>query len=127
MLLEEVQRDDLEGLLVGSREYDGASHSLVGSVFPCLGADAPPVARREAGEPVLGHRRDQIVPLGARELQEPLGDQAANGMQAPVVAVSIAAAIPVPSRQGVGRASLQLGPKNVERWQQRCQLGNLVD
>jgi hypothetical protein len=64
---------------------------------------------------VLGHRRDQVVALGARELEEPLGDHAANGMQAPVVAVSIAAAIPIPSRQGVGRASLQLATKDVER------------
>ena len=115
MLLKQLQRDDLEGLFVSGRDNHRTSDPLIRSVLPSLRADAPPIARGKAREPVLGNGRDQVVPSGARKIEELLGHDAANRMQTPVVPVGIAATVPVPARQGVYRACLQIPSEDIER------------
>ena len=63
---------------------------------------------------MLGHGGDQVVALGAGELEEILGYYAAYRVESPIVPVGVAAAVPVPPGKRVGGASLQLLPKDVE-------------
>jgi len=108
MLLEKLQRDNLECLFVSCRNDHWASDPLFGCVLPGLRADAPSIARGEAWESMLGNGCHQVVPLGESELQELPCYDAANRMQAPVIPVGIAAPVPVPPSQRVLRALLQI-------------------
>ncbi len=127
MLLEQLQRDDLQGLFVGRRDDDGTGDPLIGSVLPSLCTHAPPIPWGKARETVLGNGCDKVVPLGSRKLQELLGHDATNRVKAPVAPVGIAAPVPEPARQGVHRAWLQITSEDVERRQHRHRLPNSVD
>ena len=99
MLLENFQGNDLQSLLVSGRNDHRAAHAFLNGILPSLCADAPPVAGGQPGETVLRHRCDQVIPLRACELQELLGNKAANGVQTPVISVCIAASIPIPTSE----------------------------
>ena len=114
MLLESFQGNDLQSLLVSGGNDHRAAHSLVNGILPCLCADAPSVAGGQPGETVLRHWCDQVIPLGACELQELLGNQAANGVQTMVIAVCVAASIPIPASERFSRSGIQNAPENVE-------------
>src|SRR6202044_4275053 len=61
---EELEGNDLEGVLVGGFEDDGAGCSGLLDLQPTGGADAPAVSWFEAGEAVLGHGGREIVAEG---------------------------------------------------------------
>ena len=78
MLLQELQIHNLQSLLMSSRKGHWACHSCRSCILPGLRADAPPIAGGKSGETVLGHRGNQIVPLGSCKLQELLCNDATN-------------------------------------------------
>ncbi len=81
---------------------------------PARRAHAPLVAVAQAGEPVLRHRRRQVVADCLRELEEVVGDPAAHDVHARVVAVVLAATGAVVAGDRVERARLQLGAEHVD-------------
>ena len=114
MILESFQGNDLQSLLVSGRNDHGTGHAFLNGILPCLCAYAPPVTGGQAGESVLRHRCDQVISLGACELQELLGNYAANGVQTTVIAVCVAASIPIPTGERFSGAGIQNAPENVE-------------
>ena len=92
VLDEELEGDDLEGVLVGGFEDDGAGCSGLLDLQPAGGADAPAVAGFEAGEAVLGHGGGEIVAEGFGGGEEGRIDDAADGVDAVVVGAGLAAA-----------------------------------
>ena len=80
---------------------------------PACRAHAPLVAGAQAGEAVLRHRRRQVVAVGDGELQELVGDHAADDVEPGVVAAVLAAARAVVPGQRVHRARDQLVAEDV--------------
>lgn len=61
MLLQQLERHDVEGTLVRAREHDGGRRAVQVRAQPVGRRDAPPVTRIQPGEPVLRHRRAEVV------------------------------------------------------------------
>lgn len=113
VLNEKLKWDDLEGVLVGGFENDWTSGAGLLDLEPAGGADAPAVARLEAGEAELGHGSDEVVAEGARGLQEGLIDDAADGVDAEVFGAGVAAAVAVEAGHGGAAAGLQREAEDV--------------
>ena len=62
VLDEELEGDDLEGVLVGGFEDDGAGGSGLLYLEPARGADAPAIAGFEAGKPYCGMGVERSLP-----------------------------------------------------------------
>jgi hypothetical protein len=107
VLEEDIEGDDIEGVLVGGFEDDGAGSAGALDLEPSGGADAPAVACLEAGKAVLGHGRGEIVAETGGLGQEGVGDDAADGVHAEIVRAGVAAAIAEEAGEGVGAAGFQ--------------------
>src|SRR5258708_33488636 len=121
---EELEGNDLEGVLVGGFEDDGAGCSGLLDLQPAGGADAPAVARLEAGEAELGHGRGEVVAEGLGGGEKRGVDDAANGVYAEIVAAGVAAAVAVEAGhgftatgvEGLTEDVLAAGDLGVEGW-----------
>ncbi len=107
VLNEELEGDDLEGVLVGGFEDDGAGGSGLLDLQPAGGADAPAVSGFEAGEAVLGHGGGEIVAEGLGGGEERGVDDAADGVDAVVVGAGLAAAGAVEAGHGLAAAGVE--------------------
>src|SRR5258706_8946280 len=104
VFLERRERNDCKGFLVRCLErHRGRAPGLV-RLAPGPRADAPPIARLEAWKPVLGRRRDQVVALVARELEERRGDLRAYHVQAEILGPGVAAPVAVEAGARLERA-----------------------
>src|ERR1700694_3301597 len=113
VLPERLQGHHVEGALVGGgQHYRGGAAFAVG-LEPVRGGDAPAVAWHEAGEPVLGYRRRQVVADGALVLQELGGHDGADGVPAEVLGPGRAAAVAVEAGERVGAARFERAPQHV--------------
>lgn len=63
VLLQRLQRHHLEHGDVGRRQHDVRRRSFTVRSGPVVGGHAPPVARHQTGESVVGHGRRQIVAI----------------------------------------------------------------
>src|SRR6266404_3291620 len=102
MLLEVVERDHLKRDGVGRLEHDIGRTAGIESFFPTGCAQTPAVARLQAGETVLGHRRAEIVALYLAESKERLGHHHAYGMKTVILLPGVAAAITEKAGQRLG-------------------------
>ena len=75
---------------------------------PVNGGHAPPIPRRQTGEPVLGRRRAQIVPDGDLMLKKLGRHDGTDGVAPPVFRPRRATSIAVETREGLKPARLQL-------------------
>jgi hypothetical protein len=107
VLDENLEGNDLEGVLVGGLEDDGTSGSGLLDLEPARGTDAPAVARFEAGKAVLWHGRDEIVAKRTGRLEEGLVDDAADGVEANVVGPGVAASVAVEASHGLAATGLE--------------------
>ncbi len=107
MLNQEIEGNDLEGVLVGGFQDDGAGCPRLLDLEPTSGADTPPVARLEAGEPVLGVWSGKVVSEGLGGLEEGFVDDAAYRVDPEVVLAGLAAAGAVKTGHGFASADLK--------------------
>ena len=116
MLLEFLEGDELKGGDVGGFEDDGAGFAGFEGLFPAGDADAPAVARVQAGEGPLGAGGDEIVSDFDLVLEELLGQDGADEVQAAVLRAGVAAAVAVEAGEGCGGAVLEFGSEDVLGW-----------
>ena len=121
---EELEWDDLEGVLVCGFEDDGAGCSGLLDLQPTGGTDAPAVAGFKAGEAVLGHGGGEIVAESLGGGEEGRVDDAADGVDAEVFGAGLAAAGAVEAGhrarsrrcRGAGRGRFYRGIYGVRWW-----------
>jgi hypothetical protein len=90
VLNEELEGDNLQRVLVGGFEDDGARGSSLLNLEPASGTDAPAIAGLQASKTVLRHGRAQVVAESLRRREERSIDDAADGVDAVVVGVGLA-------------------------------------
>src|SRR6478735_1771767 len=95
-------------------EHDRRGRPLAVGARPVGGRDAPAVARVQAGELVLRHRRREVVADASLVVEELGGDHRADGVAAQVLRAGAAAPVAVEARDRVGPAGLELLPQDVE-------------
>ena len=93
---------------MGCSQYYGTCHACFGRVLPSLSTYAPSVPRLQPGEVELRYGSDEVVSLLPCELEEVFSNQAADCVQACVVAIGVTAAVSEPTGERVGRAGLCL-------------------
>src|SRR5690242_7605897 len=96
-------------------ENDLRGGAGVERLLPARRAQAPAVARLEAGEAVLWHRRGEIVAGGLREGEELGGHDDANRVQAVILAAGVAAGVAIEAGQRLGGAGPQRAAQHVDR------------
>jgi hypothetical protein len=104
---EELEGNDLEGVLVGRFEDDGAGCSGLLDRQPAGGTDAPPVSWLEAGEAVLGHGGGEIVAECLAGGEEGRIHDATDGVDAVVFGAGFAAASAVEAGHGIAAADVE--------------------
>jgi hypothetical protein len=104
---QEFEGDDLESVLVGGFEDDGAGCSGLLDLQPTGGADAPAVSWFEAGEAVLGHGGGEIVAESFAGGEKGRVDDAADGVDTVVFGTSLAATGPVEAGHGGAAAGVE--------------------
>src|ERR1700733_8381447 len=113
VLLERGQGNDLQGALVGRREHDRRREAVLVGAQPVRRRDAPAVSWHETGEPVLRHRRAQVVADAPLVLKELAGHHRADSVTAAVRRSSVAAAVPVEAGERVSSTWLKLAAEHV--------------
>ena len=104
---------DLQCALVGRGQDDAGGRARLVRLHPPDGDHAPPVARLETGEAVLGARRAQVVAEVLLHLQEVGGHHRAHGVPAQVVGAAPAAPVAVEAGHRLGAAGLQWAAEHV--------------
>ena len=83
--------------------------------FPARDANAPFVTGLEAGKIKFRMRRDQVVPVQHREIEEFLRDFDAHRVLADVLRSSPTIPVAVKSGQRIAATAFQFGPENIRR------------
>ncbi len=107
------KRDDVEGAFVCGLQHYGRGDTRLEGFLPAQCAEAPLVARLEAGELELGARRDEVVATASGELEELGGHAGTDHVQAAVLPVGVAAAVAEEAGERVERAGLEVGAEDV--------------
>src|SRR6185503_4423304 len=103
VLLQVIERNDLQGHRMGGLEHHLGGAAGIERLLPARRAQAPAVARLEAGEAVLRHRRREVVAPGFREGEELRRHDDANRVQAHVLAAGVATGIAIEAGQRLSR------------------------
>ena len=98
MLLQQLERNDLERTFVRTGEYDRSRNFLLQQFEPSSRANAPAVAGLQAGEIHVWSRRREVVTHELAVAQKRFSDFDANGVAAHVVDTGIA--MPVSKKAG---------------------------
>src|SRR5579883_29714 len=115
VLLELVERDDLQGDGVGRLEHDLRRRAGIERLLPARGAEAPAVAGLQPGEAVLREGCAEVVAGLLRERQELRRHDAANRVQAKVLLAGVAAAVAIEPGDRVDRAGSERPAQDVDR------------
>jgi len=99
MRLENLQRNNIQGPLMGCLQIHRASMAGVDGVEPRSGTHAPPVPGLQTRKTELWSWGDEIVALIAGKVEKGFVDDAANGMGTTVAIIGVAATVTVPARQ----------------------------
>ena len=89
--------------------------------FPAECAEAPAISRFEAGEIVFRSWRYEVIPSRQRESQKFIRDPSTDHMDAKIMVIRVAAAVPKKSGERVERAGYQGGAENIQ-WFSRSHL-----
>jgi hypothetical protein len=107
VLNEQLEGNDLEGVLVGGFENNGACGASLLNLKPAGGADTPAISRFETGEAELRHGGAEIVAEGFRGFEEWLVYDAADGVDSVIVGAGLAAAGAVETGHRLAAADIQ--------------------
>jgi hypothetical protein len=113
VLLQRIERDDRERLFVRRCEHDGRRDTRLERLPPRRRADAPAIAGLEPREAEFGSRGDEVVALGAGELEKCPRDARADDVQSEVFRAGVAAAVAVEAGQWLRRAGLEAAPEDI--------------
>ena len=113
VLEQDIEGDDLQGVLMGGFEDDLAGGSGLLDLQPASGADAPTVAGLEAGKAPVRVRGAEIIAEGLRGGEEGRIDDAADGVLAAVFRAGVAAAVAVEAGEGLGAAGFERKAEDV--------------
>ena len=100
---------------MGRLQHDLRRDVGVEGLLPAAGAQAPAVARLQAGEAILRHWRTEIVAGGLREGEELGRHHDADRVEADILAAGVAATVAVEAGHGLMRARLQGPAQHVDR------------
>jgi hypothetical protein len=107
VLDQQLEGNDLEGVLVGGFEDDGACGASLLDLKPAGGADTPAISRFEAGKSELRHGSAEVVAEGFRGFEEGLVYDAADGVNSVIVGAGLAAAGAVEAGHGLTAADVE--------------------
>lgn len=107
MLLQHVEGNHGQGAFAVGRQRGGASQSVVVGPKPVQCGDTLAVAGRETGNPVLRHRRRQVVADGPLVREELDGRDCAENSATDVRLCCGAAAVAVEADHGLGAAGIK--------------------
>jgi hypothetical protein len=113
VLLQRVEWNDLQSPLVGGRQDDVGGRTVLVGAQPVRCRNAPPGARDQAGEPVLGPRRAEVVTDLTLVLEELRGHHRADRVTSTVLRARGAAPVPIEAGERVGPAELELCAEDV--------------
>ena len=105
-MLENLQRNDVEGAGFGGLQPYGWRHAVLVGLQPTGRTDAPMVARLEPRKSVGRGRSTQIVALGLAVAQKGLVHHAADAVAAVVGGVGAAASVSKPAGHWLAAADL---------------------
>lgn len=106
MLTQQLVRHDAKGVLMRGLKNDGRRHASRACLEPTACAQAPTIARLEAGKTPLWARRHEIIASQHGEVEELAGYPGTNRMAPGVVRTSVAAAGSHKTGQRIKRARL---------------------
>ena len=107
VLDKQLEGNDLEGVLVGRFEDDGACGASLLNLKPAGGADTPTISGFEASEAELRHRRAEVVAEGFRGFEEWLVYDATDGVNSVIVGAGLAAAGAVEACHGLAATDIK--------------------
>jgi hypothetical protein len=107
VLNEELEGNDLEGVLVGGFENDGAGGTGLLDLKPAGGADTPAISGFEAGKSELWHGGAEVVAKSLGGFEERRVDDAADRVDSMVVGTGLAAARAIEAGHGLAAADIQ--------------------
>src|SRR5690606_31103818 len=113
VLLQHLERDDLERPLVRRREHDRCGGSDVARTQPVDRRDAPTVAGDETREVVVRHRRGEVVADAALVSEELGADDSTHRVAADVLGTCRAAAVAIEARERIGATRFELATQDV--------------
>ena len=113
MLEQDLEGDDLQGVLVGGLKDDLAGGPGLLDLEPAGGTDTPAVAGLEAGKAPVRMRGAEVVAKGLRGCEEGCVDDAADGVLAAVFRAGVAAAVTVEAGEGLGAAGFERKAEDV--------------
>jgi hypothetical protein len=113
MLLEDLERDDIQRALVCRSQHHERGRSVNVSAEPVRSRDTPAIAGHQARELELWHRGREVVADTALVLEEISGDDRANRVAAEILRTGVATPVAVEPRHGVAAAHLQRPPEHI--------------
>jgi hypothetical protein len=113
VLDEQLEGNDLEGVLMGGFEDDGACGASLLNLKPAGGADTPAISGFEASEAELRHGGAEVVAESFRGFEEWLVYDAADGVDSVIVGAGLAAAGAVEAGHGLAATDVEGLAKDV--------------
>src|SRR5438093_818935 len=113
VFLQRVKRYHGECLLMRRGEHNGRGNACLVGLTPRGRTYTPAIAGLETRKVVFGHRRDQIVALRARKLEELGGHLHADDMQAVILGPGVATTVAVETGAGCVGARGQRSAEDV--------------
>jgi hypothetical protein len=107
VLNEEFEGNNLEGVLVGGFEDDGACGSGLLDLKPAGGTDTPAISGFEASKSELRHGGAEVVAESLGGFEERRIDDAADRVDSVIVGTGLAAASAVETGHGLAAADVQ--------------------
>ena len=113
MLNQQIEGDDLEGVLVGGFEDDRARSARLLDLQPASSTHTPAVTRLQARETVLQHRGGEVVAKSFRGGKERGVDDAADRVDAEIFRAGLATAGAIEAGHGIAAAGGERLPEDV--------------
>ena len=100
---------------MGRFQIDGRGAASLKGRFPTGHANAPAVARFQAGESPFRHWRDQIVSIEHGKIEEFLSHLDTNGVKPYVVGTGAAIPVAIKSCERIATTATQFSAENIGR------------
>jgi hypothetical protein len=113
VLDEELKRNDLERVLMGSFKDNGACCTRLLHLQPARGADAPPIARFQPCEAMMWHGCTEVITKSLGRGKKRRIDNTTDGVNTVVVGASLAAARAIKAGHGLATADVERLAKNI--------------
>lgn len=114
VLLQSIERDDLERPLMRGLEYDIGRRAIHMRSKPVRCGHTPAITRDEPREPILRHRRDQVVADAVLMFEELRGDNRADRVAAGILGTRVTAPIAEESGERIGATVGERSTQHIE-------------